>query len=220
MPVDKTKGNVGLGMVKDATAKDGTYTMNPLVNANRRRLAKFGLGAPVLASLASRPVLAGQCLSNMMSGNLSNPNRGHCSKGWSPGGWGQPGGMISTYSTSGAWSAIGLDYGSYVTSCGNASQVNCYSGGTLMSGVPAVLNKDSVPTNTPLRVVLTNTPTATWNLTRHLVCAYLNAKLGSLTGSSFMYILSVQQVLDLASGTTLPPNPYTSLNDFLDSTWT
>ena len=51
--------------------------------ARRRQLAKLGFGAPVLATLASRPVFAAPCLSNMMSGNLSHPNRGNCAKGWS-----------------------------------------------------------------------------------------------------------------------------------------
>ena len=48
------------------------------VNEERRRLAKFAVGAPVLVTLASRPVFGAQCLSNMLSGNLSDPDRGQC----------------------------------------------------------------------------------------------------------------------------------------------
>jgi PqqD family protein of HPr-rel-A system len=175
------------------------------VSERRRRLAKLGFGAPVLMTLASRPVLAGQCLSNMMSGNLSNPTRGNCAKGSSPGGWGQLGGLVQGYSTAGAWTAIGLNFST-----------------SKMSDVPAVLNKDSVPANRLLKDLLTVIP-ATAQLTRHFVCAYFNAKLSGLSGSTFMYILTTQQVLDLASGAILIPNGAPGypgdMNTFLDSTW-
>ena len=172
--------------------------------ARRRQLAKLGFGAPVLATLASRPVFAGQCLSNMMSGNLSNPNRGNCSKGWSPGGWGQPGGNVHIYTTVNAWTAIGLNYNT-----------------ATMANVPAVLNKDSVPAATLLKTLLMVPQTG--QLTRHFVCAYFNAKLSALSGSTFMYILTTQQVLDLATGViSIPqgaPGYPSNFNTFFDSTW-
>ena len=90
-----------------------------------------------------------------------------------------------------------------------------------MSDVPAVLNKNSVPANTLLTTVLTVPQTG--QLTRHFVCAYFNAKLSGLSGSTFMYILTTQQVLDLASGAILIPNGAPGypgdMNTFLDSTW-
>lgn len=176
-----------------------------VVSERRRRLAKLGFGAPVLMTLASRPVLAGQCLSNMMSGNLSNPTRGNCAKGSSPGGWGQLGGQVQGYSTEGAWTAIGLNF--YTSK---------------MLNVPAVLNKDGVPPGRLLTDLLMNIP-APAQLTRHFVCAYFNAKLSGLSGSTFMYILTTQQVLDLASGAILIPNGAPgypgNMNTFLDSTW-
>lgn len=174
------------------------------VSERRRRLAKFGFGAPVLMTLASRPVLAGQCLSNMMSGNLSNPTRGNCAKGSSPGGWGQLGGMVQGYSTAAAWTAIGLNF--------NTSK---------MSDVPPVLNKNSIAGNTLLTTVLA--VPSTGQLTRHFVAAYCNAKLSGLSGSTFMYILNTQQVLDLATGKILipvgAPGYPGDMNTFLDSTW-
>ncbi len=180
-------------------------TAEVIVSQQRRRWAKLGVGAPILMTLASRPVLAGNCLSNMMSGNLSNPNRGQCSKGWSPGGWGQPGGNVHIYTTSGAWTAIGLNYNT-----------------ATMSNVPAVLNKNSVPATTLLKTLLTVPQTG--QLTRHFVCAYFNAKLSAVSGSTFTYIMTVQQVLDLALGTlSIPvgsPGYPSDFNAFLDSTWT
>lgn len=206
--------------VKPVETTPGTPLMTEIgrtesMNAGRRKIARLGVGAPVVLTLASRSVLANQCLSNMLSGNLSNPTRGNCDKGWSPGGWGQPGGMISTYTTLGAWQAIGYTYGTLKPNC-NASQTACYTGGTKMSGLPSWLNKDNVATNTRVVDVLNNN--SSYNLTRHLICAYFNAKLGELAGGSYNYILTVTQVQQLASGTILPPGGM-SLNIFLDSTW-
>jgi hypothetical protein len=210
----------------DKTDQRATEKSNPLgvKGKERRKLAGLGIGAPVVLTLASRSVLAGQCLSNMLSGNLSDPNRNStCSKGWSPGGWGQPGGNISSYTTLGAWTAIGFNYGYYdknLPNCsanGSASQAVCYSGGSKISNLPdGALNPDGAPATATLREVL-NDP-KNYQKTRHLICAYFNAKLGALPGSTFHYILTVQQVLDLAHGTLTPPGGM-SINQFLDSTW-
>ena len=216
-----------------------------IVSEKRRRLAKFALGAPVLVTLASRPVLAGQCLSNMMSGNLSNPDRGNCSTGLGPGAWGMPGGNIQTYSTVGAWTAVGLSYGAYtpeksvpsygkmqstavglndgdhtpaICSPSNPNRYDCYVGGATLANVPAILNQGGLPTTTLLREVLTSDPN-THQLTRHLVCAYLNAKLSALDGSTFHYVFTPQQVVDLAGGAISFPSVYPSLQAFLASTW-
>lgn len=194
-------------MTNDSKIQSGEVEgeVEAATRARRRKWVKLGLGAPVLMTLASRPVLAGNCLSNMMSGNLSDPNRGKCSKGWSPGGWGQPGGNVHIYTTAGAWTQIGLNY--------NTAK---------MSNVPAVLNKDSVPANTLLTTLL-NVP-QTGQLTRHFVCAFFNAKLSAVSGSTFTYIMTVQQVLDLAQGTiSIPvgaPGYPSNFLTFLDSTWT
>jgi hypothetical protein len=190
----------------------------------RRRFAKFALGTPVLMTLASRPVLAGQqCLSNMMSGNTSpGHNPGHCMKGWSPGGWGQPGGNVSSFPTAQAWAAIGLNYGTYdPTNCPDvnnpsANKYQCYGGGSTLANVPGVLNQNSLPSTTLLVDVLCD-PTL-GQLTRHLVCAYMNALLSAL-GGGFTYILTTAQVLGLATGSIPLPPPYTNMNTFLDSTW-
>ena len=200
-------------------ARDGEASQIAF-KARRRQLAKLGFGAPVLASLASRPVFAAPCLSNMMSGNLSHPNRGNCSKGWSPGGWGQPGGNVHTYSTIGAWTAIGLLYGT-LKSGGDSNKYADYTGGATLANVPSVLNKDGILSTTLLREVLTTPQLG--QLTRHFVCAYFNAKLSGLSGSSFTYILTTQQVLDMAAGIiAIPvgaPGYPGNFNTFFDSTW-
>lgn len=208
------------GVSPDVDMRSSHDGIDANVNEKRRRLAKFAVGAPVLVTLASRPVFAGQCLSNMMSGNLSPGHvNGKCSTGWSPGGWGEPGGTVHTYSTVGAWSAVNLAYGTYQSSCGFENKYDCYTGGATLASVPGGLNKDGMPNTTLLRAVLCIDPDA-HQLTRHLVCAYLNALLGALLGSSFHYVLTPQQVLDLASGATSYPSSFASLQSFLGSTWT
>jgi hypothetical protein len=54
------------------------------LDSSRRSFARLGLGAPVLMTVASQPVFGVNCGSNAMSGNLSDQNRGSCTKGWSP----------------------------------------------------------------------------------------------------------------------------------------
>lgn len=185
------------------------------MNTGRRKIARLGIGAPVVLTLASRSVLAHQCLSNMLSGNLSDPNRdSNCQTGWSPGGWGQPGGMISSYTTLGAWQAIGYKYGDLKPNC-QPSQASSYKNGTTMSGLPAYLNKDRVIDTKRVADVLNDN--SAYNATRHLIAAYFNAKLGEL-GGAFKYILTVAQVQQLASGDLTPPGGM-SISDFLDTTW-
>ncbi len=49
------------------------------VSMERRQFSKAGLLAPpILMSISARPVFGAACLSNMLSGNLSNPERGMC----------------------------------------------------------------------------------------------------------------------------------------------
>lgn len=189
------------------------HSKNAVNLEKRRRLAKLAVGAPVLMTLASRPVLAGQCLSNMMSGNLSNPSRGQCSTGWGPSAWGQPIGYISGIPTIQAWSP--LIYGA-VKPNGNPAKYADYTGGSTLQDVPSMLNKGVPSKNKLLRDVLTDPKLN--QLTSFLVCAYLNASLSERYGSTFHYILSKQDVLSLAAGTMLPP--HTSLLTFLGSTWT
>jgi hypothetical protein len=53
------------------------------LDGSRRNFTRMGLGAPVLMSMASQPVFGFNCGSNAASGNLSDPDRGDCTKGFS-----------------------------------------------------------------------------------------------------------------------------------------
>ena len=105
---------------------------------------------------------------------------------------------------------------------GNANQYADYTGGATLADVPSVLNRGGIASTTLLREVLTDPKLD--NLTRHFVCAYFNALLGALDKTKFMYILSTQQVLDMATGTIgIPkgaPGSPGDFNAFFESTWT
>jgi hypothetical protein len=185
------------------------------VSESRRRFSRLGLGAPVVMSLVSRPVFGAQCLSNMMSGNLSDPTRGTCSKGWSPGGWKQPGGTISNYSTVGAWSAAGYSYGTLIAGA-NPAHISSYTGGTKTNDAPFSTLLSGVTTVEPLRLYLKHNP---GSLNSGIITAYLNAKLSAAIPGTFHYALTPAQVQGLVNGTIPLPSGYGSLQSFFYSTW-
>lgn len=174
----------------------------------RRKLVGFGLGAPVILSLASRPVMGAQCLSNMMSGNLSDPDRGLCVKGNSPGGWGNSGGEVAGVKDPVAWSAIGFSLSSTVA---QITSKGLYVPGAVPSSATLanVLNSDKHPSYDK----------EAWMVARATINAYLNALAGAAFGSSFQYIMTPQQVIDLSNGTIPVPTPYANVKDFFHSTW-
>lgn len=194
-----------------APAEESSSQANALSNPGRRRLTGIGLGVPVVLTLASRPAFGGQCLSNMMSGNLSAPDRGHCSRGWSPGAWKNTGGTINGLPTLSAWTKAGCVYGT-------AKKVDnawTCTGGTLLTTAGITAPSGTAPKNT-LSEALLNYPSS---IQFHVVAAWLNAKL-SEADANYQYILTPQQVLDLASGAIPLPPGYQNLKSFLDSTWT
>lgn len=193
-----------------------------IVNPARRRFSKLGVGTPVLMTVLSKPVFGAQCLSNMLSGNLSDPDRGTCVKGDSPGGWKNPGGMIKGFTTLAAWTKAGFDFGTFSpSSCtsngngnGNSVQSDCYINGATTGTIPFNSLLTGVDSTTPLRVLLNND---TGSLNAGIVTAYLNAALSENAGT-FQYVFTTAQVVGLVNGSIpLPPN--TNLHDLFYSTW-
>jgi hypothetical protein len=186
---------------------DKTQGVGKNIDLSRRKIAKAGLAAPVIMTLASRPVFGAQCLSNMMSGNLSDPGGGSCELGYSPGSWKNNNGGI----TAADWTSAGFTYGTEVIPCsftGN-EKWKCYSGTSTLSSIPGLAHIDGFDGNSSLLEILYSN-----SLLKHCVTAYLNASLPRIN-----YVLTTAQVIDLCNGTIPLPEPYTSLNDFLDSTW-
>lgn len=218
-------------MQSNPNEKTGTLAQaeeaNHVPGSSRRKLLRLGV-APLILTIPGRSALAGACLSNQLSGR-DYQDRGNCSNGWSPGTWGQPGGGIFTYgTTAAAWTAIGLDYGTKKTLCvpGDIPDKigNCWSGGTLMSQIPSWLNRNNVPVNTPVRNVLApsyfkNGQPADFKPTRHLIAAYMNARLSEIHGNAYNYVLTVEQLEKLVYGEIQFPPAFTTLQSFLDTTW-
>lgn len=186
------------------------------VDESRRQFSRLGAVTPVLLTLASRPVFGGNCLSNMMSGNLSDPDRGHCGPGWSPGGWRNPVGQVNGMDTLDAWDAAGYYYGELDgnddPSCTKRNgqfknKRECYSGGSVYGDTP-LPGGDS---RTLIEILGTN------DIKKHCITALLNASL-SENVDGFTYILTVDQVIGLCNG-TIPVPGGQSLRGFLDSTW-
>jgi len=86
------------------------------VDEKRRSFSKVGVLAPVVMTLASRPAFGALCLSNMLSGNVSDPTRGdECYGGGSPGYWcvPNPGQTDLGDNTLDAWTIAGFHFGDY-----------------------------------------------------------------------------------------------------------
>lgn len=201
---------------EDAVA-DNNSSECSIIDPARRRFSRLSVGAPVLMTVLSKPVFGAQCLSNMLSGNLSDPNRGTCVKGDSPGGWKQPGGMIKGIPTLTAWSEAGFVYGEYDSTKGNPSQFDSYINGSLAGMAPfdSLLMLNPGDSTKPLRVILHEYP---GSLNAGIITAYLNAALSQNAGT-FSYIFTTEQVKGLVNGgIPLPPNT-NDLHDLLYSTW-
>lgn len=224
----KDQGNE-MSKPRKTNGRDGQDTNG--VNVSRRSLTKAGLAAPALVTLVSRPVFGAQCLSQMLSGNLSHHGDGNCVLGWSPGGWKNPVGKVAGFDTvvidsdgtelpvgsggeDSAWyKATGLDlaYSDGTKPESTGERCSRYDGGNATFGLI-----DGTST-TPLRAVLCDESD---QFARHLAAAYLNALLSRNELGAFggQYVLTVAQVIDMYEN----PSNYGGVGaviDLLDATW-
>ena len=198
---------------------------NETVDESRRGFAKIGAAAPVLMTLASQPVFGANCLSNALSGNLSDPDRGNCAFGWSPGGWRNTQGAEPNWE----WVMPQYHYGDYDPSntwgdnksCGKPSTQNkweCYSDGTPWSLTP-IFGTTALGSSDPDKTLREILNTEEGSLRWLSVAALLNATASeNHNPAGFTYILTVLQLVGLLNGDPLPPG-FTDLGDFLDWTW-
>jgi hypothetical protein len=181
------------------------------VDKSRRRFAKAGAATPIIMTLVSQPAFGWgggmQCMSNMMSGNLSDPTRGSCDPGWPPSQWCEPFGTVNHMVSIRAWKKAGLRYGK-LKDGKNKYQMKSYKGGSYIKNLPSLhLGLDG---KTPLREVAIG---GHGSHAQACITAYLNASLPNVN-----YVLSQQQVIDLCRGTTPVPGSG-SLAGFLSTTW-
>jgi hypothetical protein len=152
------------------------------INQSRRKLTGAALGASAIFTLASRPVLAGQCMSPSaaVSGNLSQHGTPITCSGRTPGYW-------KTHYQPGSWPSPYLP-GSCGAGTACSTDAKFWSGGTLFhplfSGTQFMANLDGNPStpNTSLSMMqVMMLRNGEWGLTdpdnlgAHIVAALLNA---------------------------------------------
>ena len=182
------------------------------VDLSRRKLAKVGVVAPVIMTLASKPVFGAQCLSQMMSGNMSQDGDGSCRAGRSYSYWKEPASQLD-------WvAALGVDaanaYGEFTG--GDNNDCDNYDGGARFDDYfPGASDKQA------MRVLLCNSNHSEGSVNgggddaqrQNWIAAYLNSRF--LTN----YILTPEQVLCFWDGSqSLPPN-CPSLDQLFIGTW-
>jgi len=177
------------------------------VDKKRRSFTKAGITAPVIMTLANRPAFGAQCLSNILSGNLSNPGAGSCWGGNSPGGWGNPGGQIgsldASWSTVKAWEMAGFNYSepcpeSKSKRRKNDNQSSTYCGGSCLIDLPDFLHGEFTENldTTPIRDMLPNALGAgLYDNRGNLIAGWLNVQLAKNT--SLSYVLNDAQFISL-----------------------
>lgn len=168
------------------------------VNDSRRRFTQAGIGVSAIFTLASRPVLAGQCFtpSAAVSGNLSTHGTPPSCSGLSPGFW-------KEHPT--AWVG-GITPGTCNSTNGNScNKLENWSGGTpfhpYFSGATFMINKGNGQTSLSMMQVLqlnngngsnpVGYPTDPDNLGAHIVAALLNAL------SNYTPVLTSTQVVGM-----------------------
>lgn len=185
---------------RDNPAVRAERTVGERMNSakTRRQFGKAGFaGASVLATLSSRPVWGAQCLSNILSGNLSDPQRGrdNCDTGYSPKEWREMPSM---------WPP-GVTYGTcdttVVATCASCAQ---YTGGTKFRDL------FGHGTTRPIRDLLCKNPN--WYVS-HLAAAALNAM--TMPG----YSMSREDVLDIYDGVIMGDKGKSEIKAILRETW-
>lgn len=186
---------------------------NKIVDNNRRKFSKAGVAAPIIMTLASRPVFGVPCLSNMMSGNLSDPDRGGCVLGYKPKIWRKE-------SSATEWTNLGLEYGDISDTCSlvNPDRWQCFTGhdpatGKVDTSTLAMLpSLATVPGYDPNYSLLGCLWTAYGGDLKHGVCATLNAM------AIPDYALTVAEVAGLLDG-SVPPVPGLSGRQTIKATY-
>lgn len=192
------------------TIKDGN---SEHIDSSRRGFSKLGVSLPVILTLASKPVLGGtQCLSNALSGNLSDPTRGHCNFGWSPGGWKTSGGSPD-------WGCTPFEYSEYQRR-GKKGKKNdkhkaaSHIGGTTLGQTVLAGLGGGVYDNKTLTGLLWELPGNSGpHAVGHMIAALLNANCNDIE-----YALTEEQLVDLVLGNIDVPGGMT-LTAYLDTTW-
>lgn len=175
----------------------GKTTENVGVNKKRRIMLGAGTMAPVVLTLVSPSVFgAAQCLSQQLSGNLSQTVNPGCVTGNSPDYW-----ALNT-----DWSSTPFKHSKGGTTCNvGAGQ---YEGGTVFN--------TAFPGDSETRTMAKILCSSTTSTEAYFIAAILNAY-----ALSPNYVLTPTQVRALRNGAVYPliNGPSTTVEEFLASTW-
>jgi len=196
--------------------------MDNHIDKSKRKFSKAGMVAPVIMTLASKPVFAVQGLSNMISTHGSAACRGDDRYGgMGVNFWKKAGGEGMTVlndiqtqahpdvSVIGAWEIAGFVYGTYDGS-GNKNFASNYTGGTVDPGFG---------TSKTLRKILKDGGNNSHLVAGLLNASYFEAKAG---GGTTQYIFTVAEFWDMYNN---PGNyfvgdfPYTDLVQLIASNY-
>ncbi|WP_341325130.1 hypothetical protein [Methylotuvimicrobium sp. KM2] len=196
------------------------------IDKKRRFIGKAGLVTPVLATLASRPVFGAQCISQQLSGNISQTGPGSCATGHPISYWADPAESTVPGETFGTGEenqrteyifkgTEGLIYGRLLNTKLDASGLQAYCSESPSPWNLGASFQDNIwsgaSNNDQLRLILCNGVSNPNDA--HIVAAYLNAQFVD------KYILTTAQVIGLASGVIPVPSGYSNLRSFLASTF-
>lgn len=183
------------------------------VDKSRRSFAKVAAAAPVVMTLAGKPVLGAnwevRCsFSGNMSGNASHPDEGTC-EGCTPGFWkNHPSSWPSPYSA-GTCTSQNSGNSDHCQTSGN--QPGVYTGGTTFQSVFGSLVQRNGVSGSELMSNLLIEVSHSWTLHAHAVAALLNAASGINFGNTVSDIVGWWN--DTSIGDEVLKNRYAMLNE-------
>lgn len=171
---------------------DGVTEKNTNIDESKRKFSKAGLAAPVIMTLASKPVFAAQGLSNMISGNTSVCR-----------GDNYFGGFTQAY-----WADAASSQVSWYIATGTGPSGIAYQSITLAQIFGAA------GLNYPIGTVGTDTLFSAVS-SSPIVAGYLNLLFYQNNAGTDEYFLTPSQFLELSNGLIAVPAPYSSFEDLI-----
>jgi len=212
---------------------DENQATEQLVDKTRRSFTRLGVVAPVIMTMASRPVFGAQCLSDILSTMQSHAPTSNCWGGLSPGFWRQANGKVNVTGedAKSAWNTAvpGYNPSAYGTlklvcykSDGTTRSCKAIKPGDYQGGAPysitglAGTGLAAGFASTPIREILINNSGDDFGF--HYLAAWLNIQYAAHV-SGVQYFLTMAQFEGLVAGTILLPTGYTDLISLLKANY-
>lgn len=190
---------------------------------SRRNFLKVAsVSAPVISTIASKPVWAGTCtLSGNMSGNTSTHDREHCFdfRGFSPGGWkengnGNGGGM-------GQLQGGAYKYWTMITPNKEDKLGSYFSLDALFTmNIPNGQQDNAIKENGVMTNSLYNALLTSDRIIKQMTAALLNAYLSEEVPSALDYPYSVQTIIDIYDNYDHSSEEFLDFIDLLEASQT